>query len=87
MDQLTIIAISERLDRFCELLEATVDQEVLNAVLDQFMAEDKAIKLQTAKTLLEQAGFANDVVTVTIDGLVQELRGARSNGSWSMFVW
>jgi len=75
MDQLTIIAISERIDRFCELLEATVDQEVLNAVLDQFMAEDKAIKLQTAKTLLEQAGLANDVVTVRIDGLVQELRG------------
>ena len=75
MEQAKIIAISERLDRFCELLEATVDQEVLNAVLDQFMAEDKAIKLQTAKTLLEQAGLANDVVTVRIDGLVQELRG------------
>lgn len=74
MDQLTIIAISERLDRFCELLEANVDQEVLNAVLDQFMAEDKAIKLQTAKALLEQAGLANDAVTARIDGLVQELQ-------------
>lgn len=74
MDQLTIIAISERLDRFCELLGANVDQEVLNAVLDQFMAEDKAIKLQTAKALLEQAGLANDAVTARIDGLVQELQ-------------